>query len=95
MSFNYHLESINERLELLLTVLQYDSEETKYFSIAERILINQERAAMMDFKNYLFGNIELTEVRMYVVSETIEKKIKAISEYIIKRNWEPNQNQSH
>ena len=78
MNFDYHLENVNNRIADLLTVLQYDTEEVQHFTITERILINQERAAMMDFKNYLFRELDYDKVRFYRVPESIENKLKQL-----------------
>lgn len=89
MNFDYHLENVNNRIADLLTVLQYDTEEVQHFTIAERILINQERAAMMDFKNYLFRELDYDKVRFYRVSESIETKIQNILKTVHFKNWQP------
>lgn len=78
--YNYDLPEINERLELLYMVLQYCSKQQLYhnrkmFSIGERIAINQERAALEDFVNYLFGEMPREDVRMYQVPDRLEDKI--------------------
>ena len=89
MNFDYHLENVNNRIADLLTVLQYDTEEVQHFTIAERILINQERAAMLDFKNYLFNELDYDKVRFYRVPERIETKIQTILKTIEFKNWQP------
>jgi len=89
MNFDYHLENVNNRIADLLTVLQYDTEEVQKFTISERILINQERAAMMDFKNYLFKEFDYDKVRFYRVPESIETKIQTILKTIEFKNWQP------
>lgn len=89
MRFDYHLENINNRLQLLLTVLQYDTKETQHFTIWERMIINQERAAMMDFKNYLFRELEFDKVRMFLVPDTVEEKIQTIAKTIESTGWQP------
>jgi hypothetical protein len=89
MRFDYHLENIHNRLQLLLTVLQYDTEETQHFTILERMIINQERAAMFDYKNYLFRELEFDKVRMFLVPDTVEEKIQTIAKTIEMRGWQP------
>lgn len=89
MTFDYHLENIHNRLQLLLSVLQYDTEETQHFTVWERMLINQERAAMMDFKNYLFRELEFDKVRMFLVPDLLEEKIQSIAKTIELRGWQP------
>ena len=89
MNFDYHLENIHNRLQLLLSVLQYDTEETQHFSVWERMLINQERGAMMDFKNYLFKELEFESVRMFLVPEPLETKIQTIAKTIESSGWQP------
>ena len=89
MTFDYHLENIHNRLQLLLSVLQYDTEETQHFTVWERMLINQERATMMDFKNYLFRELEYDKVRMFLVPDPLEEKIQSIAKTIELRGWQP------
>ena len=89
MNFDYNLENINNRLDDLLLALHYDTEEVQHFTIAERILINQERAAMWDFKNYLFKELDYDKVRFYRVPESIETKIQTILKTIEFKNWQP------
>ena len=89
MNFDYHLENVNNRIADLLTVLQYDTEEVQHFTITERILINQERAAMMDFKNYHFRELDYDKVRFYRVPESIETKIETILKTVHFKNWQP------
>ena len=89
MTFDYHLENIHNRLQLLLSVLQYDTEETQHFTVWERMLINQERAAMMDFKNYLFRELEFDKVRKFLVPDSLEEKIQSIAKTIELRGWQP------
>lgn len=89
MNFDYHLENVNNRIADLLTVLQYDTEEVQHFTITERILINQERAAMMDFKNYLFRELDYDKVRFYRVPESIETEIQTILKTVHFKNWQP------
>ena len=89
MKFNYHLENIHNRLQLLLSVLQYDTEEFQHFTVWERMLINQERGAMMDFKNYLFRELDFDKVRMFLVPDPLEEKIQTISKTIELKSWQP------
>lgn len=89
MTFDYHLENIHNRLQLPLSVLQYDTEETQHFTVWERMLINQERAAMMDFKNYLFKELEYEKVRLFLVPDPLEEKIQSIAKTIELRGWQP------
>jgi DNA polymerase III epsilon subunit-like protein len=89
MRFDYHLENIHNRLQLLLMVLQYDTEVTQDFTVWERMLINQERAAMFDFKNYLFKELEFDKVRMFLVPDPLEEKIQSIARTIESKSWQP------
>lgn len=62
-------------------VLQYDSEsqalgKSKYFTIGQRIVINQERAALMS------GND-------YTQSVSMEDKIQFVINQIITTKWSP------
>lgn len=88
MAFSYHLENIHNRLEILLLVLQYDAENPE-LSISERILINQERGSMFDYKNYLFRYMNFEDIRMLKVPQSLEDKIVKISKKIIKEDWQP------
>lgn len=58
------------RLTMLHNVLEQTA-ETGYFTIGERICINQERG-------YLFSKGSYEELRPYQVPETIENKIKKL-----------------
>lgn len=89
MSFNYHLENIQNRLSQLLKVLQYDTEVFPIFTVWERMMINQERAAMMDYINYLFQELEFDKVRMFTVPGQLEEKIKYVAKNIELKNWQP------
>ena len=91
-SFDYHLESVNNRLEILLLVLQYDSQETKHFTVWERMQINKERSAMQSFIDYLFREIEHSEINWFKVSEPTEDKILTIYQIIKQLNWKPEKN---
>lgn len=89
MTFDYHLENIHNRLQLLLSVLQYDTEAIQHFTVWERVLINQERAAMFDYKNYLFKELEFEKVRMFLVPNSLEQKIQSIAKTIELTGWQP------
>ena len=73
-----HLEETNQRLDDLFAVLQYCSEANKSFSTFQRICINQERSALFDNKNYLFGRLPLEMVRRYKVPVELEKKVQDV-----------------
>lgn len=89
MSFEYNLENINKRLTILLLVLQYDAQTENYFTVWDRMLINQERGALMDFKNYLFSELDYKNVRMIKVPDIIEESIQEIINQIEVIDWEP------
>lgn len=83
------MEEIHDRMELLLLILQFDTEENKHFTIWDRMLINQERASLMDFQNYLMGEIDFERVRIFKVGPCIEEKIETIKRVIQIKNWQP------
>ncbi len=89
MSFEYNLDNINQRLTILLLVLQYDAQIQNYFTVWDRILINQERGSLMDFKNYLFSELDQTKVRMIKVPDIIEESIQEIINEIEVIDWQP------
>ncbi len=89
MQSYYTLETLNNRLCLLMNVLQYDTEQGKKLTISERTLINQERGAMMDYINYLRQELELKKVRTFIVPEPLEIKIQSIAKTIELRAWQP------
>lgn len=65
----------SERFEKLTTALQYDSYGEKYLTAFERILIHQERSALINS-------------RVFELPETIEEKIKTKLIFIKSKNWE-------
>lgn len=91
--FDYHLHSVNDRLDDLLIVLQYDNQvklnKDEHFTTGERILINYERSAMRSFRNYLFKEIEHSQINWYKVPETIENKIIKMLTIISQTDWQP------
>lgn len=89
-NFNYDLESVHNRLQDLLTVLQYDSEEVKTLSVCERIFINQQRGDLLVFKRYLFEEANQHEVRFYQLPEALETKVENIIDLIKYKNWKSN-----
>jgi hypothetical protein len=87
MDFDYHLENVNDRLLQLHQVLEFDSEckENKklgYLSYYQRMLICQERSAMMSFKNYLFKEIQYSGINWYRVPQELETIIIQIKNKI-------------
>ncbi|WP_154656443.1 hypothetical protein [Flavobacterium suncheonense] len=82
-----HLEEINNRLDDLFLVLVYCSFGQRTFSTGQRICINQERAALLDRKNYLFDSLPLSEVRDYKVPEQIEERIQFTLNKITDIDW--------
>lgn len=87
--FDYHLDSVNQRLELLLLVLQYDSQMEKKFTVGERILIHYERSAMKSFIYYLMRIIKHEKINWYRVPDSIEEKIQTIKTLIEQLDWKP------
>lgn len=76
-------EIISNRLELLFDCLWYCSryQETKrksIFTVSERILINQERGALMSQQALILYPEDKNEVRDFTVPETLETKIQFI-----------------
>lgn len=83
LRLNPDLEIINNRLQLLYKALQYDTYNTKKFSVMERIQINQERGALVDMLNYLKGELDAdTGVRTLRVSARLDKKIVQVNSII-------------
>jgi ABC-type uncharacterized transport system ATPase component len=93
-NFNYDLESVHNRLQDLLTVLQYDSEEVKTLSVYERIFINQQRGDLLVFKRYLLKEAKQHEVRFYQLSEALENKVAAIIDLVKYKKWKSNFNEN-
>lgn len=91
MSFNeadLHLQSVNDRLELLLTVLRYDSFcGRKYFSFYDRILINRHRSGLLSFIAYLFREIPHEDFKYVELPAELDNKIETINKEIISQNW--------
>ncbi len=78
---------IVDRLELLYTVLQYGSFKTATFSIAERILINQERGSLFELRASMSGEFPAEECRRYKVPAKLEQRIQEINDLISRANW--------
>lgn len=84
-SEDMHLESVNERLDLLMAVLVFSSDcserltREQRLTSGERICINQERGALLGFKAYLFREMEYRDVKFYELPKTIEDKIQFIN----------------
>jgi hypothetical protein len=78
MSSEMHLESVTNRLSLLNELLVYDSEVEKVFTVVDRIMINQERGALFDFVNYLFGSLPHEKVRTMRVPVELEQRIQQL-----------------
>lgn len=73
----------NDRFFQLTEVLQYASVKTALLSVGEKILINQERAFLLNQRN----PPELQTIREYQVPESIEKKIQIIVKLIKQSEW--------
>lgn len=75
-------EEISFRLELLFWCLGKCSQNQeegrgRKFTVGERILINQERGALMSQQTFLLYNDD-TQLRYYQVPQSIEDKIQFI-----------------
>ncbi len=73
-------EQIYRKLQLLHDVLVADSLEKEvgrsgYFSVGERICINQERGTLFEYLDDLTGNY-VSRFRNYTVSEELTTKIR-------------------
>jgi hypothetical protein len=62
---------INERIALLYLCLQFCTEQMRFFTVGERICINQERGQWMHIKEYV-------QAEPLPVPPKIEAKIKEI-----------------
>ncbi len=67
-----------DRVHLLENILKYTVIKTALLTTGEKILINQERAYLLNQQNPK----ELQTIREYKVPESIEKKIKNIVKLI-------------
>lgn len=86
---DYHLSSCQERLQLLLEVLQYDSYVgKKHFSFYERLLINKQRSSLFTFINYLNKIVTHNEITMVVLPNNLEEKIEKLQQEIKSLNWQ-------
>lgn len=79
---SHQYEAISSRLNLLFDALSFCSRYQEVgrgyvFTINERILINQERGALMSQQNFLLENYD-QDIRYYQVPEDIEQKIQII-----------------
>lgn len=105
-NFHYHLEAIVERLKVLDNVISFLYEEIPVIingkkemrkrdilTDGEKICVNQERASMREYRDYLFGNMEFKNVRIYRVTPTIEAKIKECLIIIKNTDWTKNINE--
>ena len=90
MDFDYHLESVSNRMLQLVQVLKYNRQmDKRHFTFYEKMQINCERSAMQSFKDYLFREIEHKDVNWFRVPESIELKIIEIQKEIDRTNWQP------
>lgn len=72
-----------DRFYQLTEVLEYASVKTALLTVGEKILINQERAYLLNQRN----PSELQSIREYHVPEGVEKKIQIIVKLIKKSEW--------
>lgn len=70
------------RLEFLYWILNYSTNHGNHLSIGQRILINQERALLIQ-DDYDLEN------HSYQLPEAINKKIDFIATKITQNNWQP------
>ena len=78
---------IDDRLEILLTIIKYSKVKTAIFTTGEIICINQERASLFELRDYNSGLRELKDCRQYKVSAKIDKNIdQCISDININKN---------
>jgi hypothetical protein len=85
----YHLESVGQRLYDLFSVLRYDADCERHLTVWQRMAINQERADLLRFKAYLFGELDITEVRFYTISKSLETKVKQLLNNIKQLDYDP------
>lgn len=69
------IENYTDRLKELTIALQYDSYGEKYLTDFDRMLIHQNRSALINGKDYQ-------------LPDHVEEKIKPKLNYINKYNWE-------
>jgi hypothetical protein len=75
-------EQIKERLYMLFMALQFDTYYRPFFTVGERIVINQERGKLM----YM---LDFPMVEPQPVPVAVETKIKEIDRLIQVYNWHP------
>lgn len=75
---------IESQLEFLLCVLNYSHEYEALFYRGEKICINQLRGSLFDHLNFLNGDLEIHNVRIYELPEAITEKIQSRKNKIIK-----------
>ncbi len=75
-------DEIIYRLDLLYTALQFSTQEKAMFTVGERIMINQERGALL----YC---LTCSNTPLHPVSDVIEQKIKETQRLISVYNWIP------
>lgn len=87
-----NIEQISQRLQDLHTVLCYCSDMQKegriyVFRVGERILINQERGALLTQLSRYYGENRPEDVRTYELPAHIEAKVKFTLERIEATHW--------
>lgn len=75
-------EQIKERLYMLFMALQFHTQYKSYFTLGEKIVINQERGQLL----YM---LTFSKAEPKPVPTTIENKIKEIDHLIQVYNWHP------
>lgn len=83
---------INEREDFLHLILQFKTEFPNALTDGEQICINQERGMLKRKLAFLNGEIKKSEIPIYVLPESIIKKIKATISLIEKKGWTPKPN---
>ncbi|SCY94331.1 hypothetical protein [Flavobacterium caeni] len=83
------LDQVVDRLEALDLIISFLFQEIEVTVLGEKvwrkrdiltdgekICVNQERASLREYRDFLLGLINESDVRVYKVPDTIEKKLK-------------------
>lgn len=85
---DYHLKGCQDRLEILLDALRYDTFcNKKFFSFYDRILINRQRSSLLTFTGYLAGDLPQTATTMVELPAELDQKIDKILTEITATSW--------
>lgn len=90
-----NLDQVVDRLEALDLIISFLFQEIEVtvdgekvwrkrdiLSDGEKICVNQERACLREYRDFLLGLINESDVRAYKVPESIEKKLKECANLI-------------